>query len=70
MTVASSALKTALEAELTAKGSADQILDLDSYLSANTTIPDSCKSVYTTYSEAKKAYETAAKAISRRGGGL
>ena len=61
---ASSALKTALEAELTAKGSADQILDLDSYLSANTTIPDSCKSAYTIYSEAKKAYETAAKAIS------
>lgn len=61
---ASSALKIALEAELTAKGSADQILDLDSYLSANTTIPDSCKSAYTTYSEAKKAYETAEKAIS------
>lgn len=61
---ASGALKTALEAELTAKGSADQILDLDSYLGANTTIPDSCKSAYTTYSEAKKAYETAEKAIS------
>lgn len=41
-----------------------QILDLESYLSSVTAIPDSCSAAYETYTSAKSAYETAEKAIS------
>lgn len=41
-----------------------QILDLESYLSSVTAIPDSCSAAYETYTAAKSAYETAEKAIS------
>lgn len=41
-----------------------QILDLESYLSSVTAIPDSCSAAYETYTAAKSAYEAAEKAIS------
>lgn len=61
---AAAALKSALETELqTSGGSASQILDLDSYLAANTVIPDSCSSFYSSYTSAKTEYEAAQKAV-------
>lgn len=61
---AASDLKSALEKELqTSGGSASQILDLESYLSANTVIPESCSSSHSAYTSAKAAYEAAQKAV-------
>ena len=41
-----------------------QILDLETYLSSITAIPDSCSATYEDYQSAKTAYESAQKAIS------
>ena len=41
-----------------------QILDLETYLSSITAIPDSCSAAYEDYQSAKTAYESAQKAIS------
>lgn len=61
---ASAELKAGLEKELGQNGgSASQIVDLESYLSANTVIPDSCSSLYSTYLSAREEYETAQKAV-------